>query len=223
MTHLVVHINKMKQTLIFIAIVGALLGVVLSSSAQDNERIQKEKIIIQKFNYQTANSIGKYGFPLTVSSFVKDLGQPDSTFTDDNVSCPVGQIHTWCLQSQNLKIIVLGDVYKPKVDYSSESRLFAIAKCAAGKATGFTGLWGIQLGDTDKEVNKKLSKIQKKDKQVELKRNIKGAPLHVILNGFPVSHYHSMNKGDLYFYFVINNQGRLEVIIQSSFDLSLVC
>lgn len=217
------HTYKMKQTLILIAVVGALCGVVLSSSADDNERIQTEKRLIQKFNYQAANSIGKYDFPLTVSSFVKDLGQPDSTFTDDNESCPVGQIHTWCLRSQNLKIIVLGDVYKPKVDYSVESRLFAVAKCGSGTPTGFGGLWGIQLGDSEKDVNQRLSEIQKQKKNVALKRNIKGTPLHVLLNGFPVSHHHSMNKDNLFFYFVINNQGRLEVIIQSTFDLSIAC
>jgi len=217
------HTNKMKQKLIFSVVLVALLGAVLSTVAEDNGRIQKEKIIIQKFNQQSATSIGQYRFPLTVNSFVKDLGQPDSTFTDDNESCPVGQIHTWCLRSQNLKILVLGDNYKPKVDYSAESRLFAVAKCEPSKDTAFSGFWGIKLGDSDKEVNQKLSQIEKQNKNINLKWNIKGAPLHVLLNGFPVSHHHTMQKDNLYFYFVINKQGKLEVMIQSSFDLSIVC
>jgi len=213
----------MKQSIIIISFAIALLGPGLSTFAEDNGRIQKEKIVIQKLNQQSTNSIGQYRFPLTVNSFVKDLGQPDSTFTDDNESCPVGQIHTWCLRGQNLKIIVLGDVYKQKVDYSAESRLFAVAKCESGLPTGFAGLWGIQLGDSEKDLNQKLSRLQNQNKNINIKKNIKGAPLHVLFNSFPVSHHYSMKKDDLYFYFVINKQGRLEVIVQSSFDLSIVC
>lgn len=213
----------MKQILIFIAIVVALLGVIRSTFAEDNGRIQEEKKRIQKFNYQAANSIGKYRFPLTVNSFFKDLGQPDSTFTDDNMTCPVGQYHTWCLQSQNLKILVLGDHYEPDVNYSAESRLFGIAKCEQGKDTGYNGLWGIKLGDSDKQVRDYLFRIVKKNKGSNLKTNIKGRPIHVILNSYTVSHHHTLEKGGLYFYFIINKEGKLDVIIQSSFDLSIVC
>jgi len=213
----------MKLTYLISVFAVALLGAVLPTFAADNGRLQKEKIIIQKFNQESANSIGQYRFPLTVNSFIKDLGHPDSAFTDQNESCPVGQIHTWCLGSQNLKIMVLGAAYKPEVNYSADSRLFAVAKCEPGKDTGFSGLWGIKLGDSDKEVYQKLSQIQKQNKQINLKMNIKGAPLHVLLNGFPVVQHHSMKKDNLFFYFVINKQDRLEVIIQSSFDLSIVC
>ncbi len=178
---------------------------------------------MQKFNYESKNSIGKYTFPLTVNSFLKDLGQPNSTVTDDNESCPVGQIHTWCLQSENLKILVLGDNYNPKVDYSAESRLFAVAKCDSSKNTDFKGLWGIKLGDSDKAVSEKLTEIVRKNKKANLTRNIKGAPIHVFLNGFSIFHHHTIKKDNLYFYFVINKHGKLEVILQSSFDLSIAC
>lgn len=219
----VMHKNNMKQVIFLFMIVAVLLGIRLSTFAEDKGRIQKEKIITQKFNEQTSNSIGQYRFPLTVNSFVKDLGRPDSTVTDQNESCPVGQIHTWCLRTENLKILVLGDHYKPNVDFSAESRLFALAKCGHGKDSGFTGLWGIKFGDSDREVNQKLIQIQKQNRQVSLKRNINGAPIHVLFNGWPISHHHSMKKDGLFFYFVMNKRGRLEVIIQSSFDLSTLC
>ena len=211
------HRNKMKQIIISTIIALVLLGVGLLSFAEDNGRIQKEKTIIKKFNQ------GQYKFPLTVNSFVKDLGNPDSTFTDDNKSCPVGQIHTWCIRSQNLNLLVLGDVYKPKVNYSAASRLFAVAKCDSANDTSFSGLWGIKLGEPEKEVNQKLSQIQNQNKKIILKKDIKGTPLHVVFNGFSISHHHSIQKGNLYFYFIFNKQGRLEVIVQSSFDLSIVC
>jgi hypothetical protein len=213
----------MKQTIILIMVAVALFGVGLLTFADDTGQIQREKIIIQKFNHQSTNSIGQYKFPLTVNSFVKELGKPDSTFKDENESCPVGQLHTWCLRSQNLKILVLGDVYKPTVDYSAPTRFFAVAKCDSGKDSGFSGIWGIKLGDSEKEINQKLSQLQKQNKKIIIRRNIKGAPLHVVFNVFHISHHHSVQKDNLYFYFVINKQGRLEIIVQSSFNLSTVC
>jgi hypothetical protein len=213
----------MKQRLILIVGTLGVLGLAPSTFADDNARIQKEKMVIQKFNHESTNSIGKYNFPLTVNSFTKDLGQPDSTLTDDNESCPVGQIHSWCLRSQNLNILVLGDHYQANVNYSAEARLFAVAKCDSAKDTGFNGLWGIRLGDSDSKVNEKLSQIVKQNKSSKLKTNIKGAPIHLFLNGFSISHHHTMQKDDLYFYFVMNREGKLEVIIQSSFDLSIAC
>ena len=193
----------------------AILGVSLLSFAEDNGRIQKE--ITMKFNE------GQYKFPLTVNAFVKNLGQPDSTFTDENESCPVGQMHVWCVKPQNLKVVVLGDVYEPKVNFSAESRLFAVAKCDSAKDTSFSGLWDIKLGETEKEINQKLSQIQKQNKKIIIKKDIKGPPLHVVFNSFSISHHHSIQKGNLYYYFIFNKQGRLEVIVYSSFDLSIVC
>jgi hypothetical protein len=77
-----------------------------------------------------------------------------------------------------------------------ESRLFAVAKFDSGKDMGFNRLWGIKLGDSDKQVNEKLSQIMKQDRNIKLKRNIKGAPIHVLLNSFSVTHYHTIKKGD---------------------------
>jgi hypothetical protein len=199
------------------------LGLVLSTLADDSGRIQKEKMAIRKFNHEGTNSIGKYSFPLKVNSFLKDLGQPDSTFIDDNESCPVGQIHIWCLRSQNFKILVLGDNYKSKVDYSAESHLFAVAKCETEKETGFNGFLRIRLGDSDRQVIEKLSNIVKQNRKGNLKTNIEGAPIHVLLNSFSVSHHHTIERNNLYFYFLINKQGTLEAIMQSSFDLSSIC
>jgi len=217
------HKNKVRQTLIFSLVTFAFIGMVLSTLAADNGGIQNENIIIQKFNHEATNSIGKYSFPLTVNSFVKDIGQPASTFTDNHETCPIGQIHTWSFRSQNLTLLVLGDKYDPKVDYSAKSRLFAVAKCDSGKDTAFNGLWGIRLGDSDKQVIERLSQIVKQNRKGNLKRNIKGVPIHVLLNGFSVSHHHTIEKDNIYFYFVINKNGRLEVILQSSFDLSTAC
>ncbi len=170
----VMHTNKMKQGITFSVIAIALLGVVLSTFAEDNGRIKKEKIILQKFNQQSTNSIGQYRFPLTVNSFVKDLGQPDSTFIDDSSeTCPICQVHSWCLRSQNLKILVLGDNYGPKVDYFVNCRLFAVAKCNSSKETKFKGLWGIELGDSDKAV---------KENCYGLPKIIKISLLHKITN-----------------------------------------
>ena len=213
----------MKQTLILIVGALAFLGLVLSTFANDNVRIQKEKMLIQKFNHAATNSIGKYSFPLTINSFVKDLGQPDSTFTDENETCPIGQIHTWCLRSQNLKILVLGDNYDPNVDYSADCRLFAVAKCDSRKKTNFKGLWGIKLGDSDKAVKEKLSQIVRNNKNITLTQNNKRAPIHVFLNEFSISHHHTIKKDNQYFYFVINKDGTLEVILQSSMNLSIAC
>jgi hypothetical protein len=213
----------MKYKIILTEVALTIFALSSLNFADDNARLQKEKVIIQKFNHESANSIGKYNFPLRVNSFIKDLGRPDSTFTDDNESCPVGQIHTWCLPSQNLKILVLGDNYKPEVNYSADSRLFAIAKCEPGKDTAFNGLWGIRLGVSDNEVKEKLSQIVKKNKNSNLKTSIIGPPIHVLLTGFSVSHHHTLQKDNLYFYFVIGKDGRLEVILQSSFDLSIAC
>jgi len=168
----------MKHKLIFVVLIIVIL-VFTSIFADDKGRLDNEKLIMQKFNYESMNSIGKYVFPLTVNSFVKDLGSPDSTVTDDNETCPVGQIHTWCLRSQNLNILVLGDNYNPKVDFSADCRLFAIAKCDSSKSTEFKELWGIKLGDSDKAVKEKISEIARKNRNVIFTKNNKGAPIHV--------------------------------------------
>lgn len=216
------HENRMKHKLIIVVAI-IVLGFSASNFSDDKGRQDNEKMIIQKFNYESVNSIGKYGFPLTVNSFVKDLGPPDSTFTDDNESCPVGQIHTWCLRSQNLKIMVLGDHYNPKVDYSAECRLFAVAKCDSSKDTEFKGLWGIKLGDSDKAVKERLLQLVGKNRNIILSKDNKRAPIHVFLKGFSISHHHTIKKDNLYLYFVINKNGKLEVILQSSMDLSTAC
>lgn len=222
--HVVMHTNKIKQGITFSVIAIALLGVVLSTFAEDSGRIKKENILLQKFNQQSINSIGQYRFPLTVNSFVKDLGKPDSTFTDDSSeTCPIGQVHSWCLKSQNLQVLVLGDNYDPRIDYSANCRLFAVAKCNSSKESKFKGLWGIKLGDSDKAVKEKLLRLAKNNRNVTLTQNNKRAPIHVFLNEFSISHHHTLKKDGHYFYFVINKDGMLEVILQSDMDLSIAC
>lgn len=169
--------NILKQRLFLTLVAFTALGLSPLTFADDNARILKEKMLIQKFNHESKKSIGKYSFPLTVNSFFKDLGRPDSTFTDDNETCPVGQIHSWCLRSQNLNILVLGDHYKQKADYSAGSRLFAVAKCDTNKNTEFKGLWGLKLGDSDKTVKEGLLQIAGKNKNTVLSLNSKGAPI----------------------------------------------
>lgn len=222
----------MKLTTIIRTVSVIFLAVVLSAASihagQRSRTSQKEKTAMTNFNIQSNRSIGKYAFPLTVNSFVKDLGHPDSTFfdsADEGNTCPIGQLHDWCLKSSNLAVSVLGDDYTEKKNYAANSRLFAVKKCDNSKNTSFHGLWGIKLGDSGDIVKAKLDKIIKENKlrNLSLSKSSEGSPIHLFLGGQTVAYQYIVKNGDLYFYFMIDKKGQLVVIVQSDFDILIAC
>ncbi len=219
----------MKIKILINTVSITLLAVVLSAASiiagERSRTPQKEKAAIHNFNIKSQNAIGKYRFPLTVNSFVTDIGLPDSTFVDNGDTCPIGQLHDWCLSSENFAVSVLGDNYAEKIDYSASSRLFAVKKCDSTKDTSFQGLWGIKLGDSDKTVKAKLDIIIKENKirNLSLSKSSEGSPIHSFLDGQTIAYQYILKNGELYFYFMIDKKGKLAIIVQADFDILIAC
>jgi len=221
--------HKMKTRIIILSIVIVVLFTALQLLAAEQGRSpRQEKAAMANFNFQSNTSIGKYAFPLTVNSFTKDLGPPDSTVldsADEGNTCPIGQLHDWCLKSANFAVSVLGDDYLEKKNYAASSRLFAVKKCDKTKETTFQGLWGLKLGDTDNIVKAKLDKIIKENKirNLSLSKSSESSPIYSFLDGQSIAYQYIIKNGDLYFYFMIDKKGKLAIIVQADFDILIAC
>ena len=213
-------INKITVSVLLIALLAATPIVV----AKQSRTLKQEKAAMTNFNIQSNNSIGKYPFPLTVNSFVKDLGPPDSTFPDtgdEGNTCPTGQLHKWCLKSENFAVSVLGDDYTEKINYEARSRLFLVKKCNYSKPTSFQGLWGIKLGESERSVKAKLEQTIKYKKALNL--SLSKSTAISPFGGGAVYQYVLTNGDNLYFFFGIDEQGRLIMIMQAEFDVLNTC
>lgn len=181
-----------------------------------------------KFSYNAlpipeSNFFNIYKFPVTVSLFTKSFGMPDETYIDDSEGCPVGQVHFWHLEGQNLKLIVLGNSYEKQVDYSKSSELYAVAKLNLEKPASFGGLWDINLGDTDQVVKEKLDALLKRDASLNLTQNSDGSPVHCLMLGKRMKHQYILSKDGNFLFFMIGENDKLELIMYTIIDIQVAC
>lgn len=154
------------------------------------------------------------------------LGNQKKTIVDDNETCPIGQLHIWSFKKVNFKVFVLGDEYASNIDYNASTRFFAVKKNDENKESKFGGFIGIGLGNTDKEVETKLEKFVKDNPIYTYSKEPGISPVHGFLLPFTSFKYQyilSDKNNDLYFYFLINKNGVLEVIVQTNFNVLAAC
>lgn len=82
--------------------------------------IEEEKTNSGFVKKELKRLISEYELPLNISKIVDIIGKPDSTFIDDDFTCPVGQIHFWKTKG----LTFLEDNYSGKKTYDKDVRLF---------------------------------------------------------------------------------------------------
>lgn len=181
----------------------------------------------EAFPFTKDSLLKKYAFPLSVNVFIESMGMPQHTIVDEHETCPIGQIHTWCLQDKNLEILALGDHYKSQIDYTAGCRLYALKKCNADTASVFDGLWDIKLGDTDESVKGKLDKIVDENPFLQLTQDRVHTRVHEYLVKQDWKHHYVLSQKDCflshYIFFLFGNSGNLEVIIYTTMDIRVAC
>jgi hypothetical protein len=219
--------NKSVKILSIIIIV--LLGVAIVSWINflrpdyfQFEKTTKKEMNYNVFPFTSTSFFKKHKFPQKVSSFVNTFSKPNDTYVDDNEGCPIGQLHTWLLKDQNIVLLVLGDRYKPEVDYSASSRLYAIRKIDAEAPTTFEDVWGIKFGDSDVVVKEKLDKLIKDYPGLNLIQDTNGSPVHGHVAG-RMKHQYVLSKDGIYLFFIIGANDRLETIMYTTIDVRAAC
>lgn len=218
--------RSFKRTLLVAACVLALVSVIFPalqcrSSAEERQpedlRLKSMEGLMERLSASAAASLP------SLRAFLQILGMPDESVVADDEYCILGQLHRWCIPEQNLNILVIGGTYDPEIDYSVESRAIGLRKCSQGLETPFQGPWGIRPGDTDRVVKEKLEQCVSSDAGSILMQNSHTAAIHGFLNGLDMTHQYIVKKDGLYFYFMMNKSGLLEVILVSRIDLLRFC
>jgi hypothetical protein len=164
----------------------------------------------------------KYLFPLKVDAFVSTFSKPNDTYVDKNEGCPIGQMHNWLLKDQNIELLVLGDCYNPEVDYSADSRLYAVRKIDYSANSSFEDVWGVKLGDSDAVVKEKLEKLIKIYPGLHLVQDTNGSPVHCHVAG-KMKHQYVLSKDGMYLFFIIDTNDLLETIMYTEMDVRAAC
>ena len=219
--------NKRMKILSIIIIV--LLGVAIYSWFNflrpdyfQHEKTKKKEMNYNVFPFTPTSFFKKHIFPAKVNSFVNTFSKPDDTYVDDNEGCPIGQLHNWLLKDQNIELLVLGDCYKKVVDYSADSRLYAVRKIDANANTSFEDVWGVKLGDSDTVVKDKLDQFIKNYPGFNLVQDSNGSPVHGHVAG-RMKHQYVLCKDGIYLFFIISTNDLLETIMFTTIDVRAAC
>jgi hypothetical protein len=131
-------------------------------------------------------------------------------------------LHNWLLKDQNVGLLVLGDCYKPDVDYSASSRLYAVRRIDDNANTSFEDVWGIKLGDSDSVVKDKLDMFIKSYPGFDLVQDSNGSPVHGHVAG-RMKHQYVLSKDGIYLFFIIDMNDYLETIMYTTIDVRAAC
>lgn len=206
--------------LLVVAIIN-MLNFIYPHAFQFEETTRKE-INYNVFPFLPTSSFKKYQFPLKVNAFTSSFGKPNDTYVDDNEGCPIGQLHNWILKDQNIEWLVLGDSYEPEIDYSADSRLYAVRKIDSEAPTPFEDVWGIKLGDSDATVKEKLEKLIKDYPALNLTQDTNGSPVHCHVIG-RMKHQYVLSGDGIYLFFMIGTNDQLETIMYTTIDVRAAC
>lgn len=169
-------------------------------------------------------SLAGYDVPLNVEHVVRNLGSPNRTYVDKNEGCPIGQLHSWDMGDKNLVLLVLGDSYDKKINYSAGSRLIGIKKLHRNSPSQFEGFLDIHLDDSAAEVRRKLDSFVAKNTDYHISQNSSVSPVHRFFHTPKQFKFQYVLEGDnKYIYFIINKQDRLEAVIKASVNVLEAC
>ena len=165
-----------------------------------------------------------HSFPLSVSTVIRDKGNPNRSFIDNSEGCPVGQVHSWDDKERNYTFQVLGDSYGEPLDYKAGSRVIGLVKIDSSKPSNINGLLDINLGDEESVVKRRLDAFVMSNKTFLLTKMEEKSPLFQFLGADRNFKYlYLLEKEDENAFFIINSSGRVEAIIFSTFNVFLAC
>lgn len=165
-----------------------------------------------------------YDFPLTVNQVINNIGAPDSTYIDNDEGCPFGQMHSWNVRDKNYTILVLGDSYGKKSDFSAQSRLFGLKKINSGNPSKFDGLLNIRLDDSSEEVKRKLESFVASNQTFHISLNSnRTVVLTLFCRPAKFKHQYILENVGTYIHFIINKENKLEAIIKASLNIFEAC
>jgi len=157
-----------------------------------------------------------------VKYFVNLLGTPNSTISDDDPSCPFGQLSFWNKTKNNLKVIVLGDDYSGKTNFKATTR-YVIFQSLRDEDSLFVfkQIYFKMPLDAFKKTLKIIDK-SKGDGGIE-EFDHKSAGTVLLSTGIEFVKGYFLKDRDYFYYFLFNKELKLEFVIKSSFDERQAC
>ena len=214
--------NKREKMLSSFFVTLAIAAVIFSVIDPFSVKTVEQKIDYNAIPFRPDSFFKKYLFPLKVDAFASTFNKPNDTYVDNNEGCPIGQLHNWLLKDQNIELLVLGDCYNPEVDYSADSRLYAVRKIDDSANTSFEDVWGVKLGDSDAVVKEKLEKLIKNYPDLYLVQDANGSAVHCHVAG-KMKHQYVLSKDGMYLFFIIDTNDLLETIMYTEMDVRAAC
>ena len=214
--------NKREKMLSGVFVALAIAAVVFYVIDPLAVKTVEQKIDYNSIPFRPNSFFKKYSFPLKVDAFVSTLNKPNDTYVDNNEGCPIGQLHNWLLKDQNIELLVLGDCYNPEVEYSADSRLYAVRKIDGSASSSFEDVWGIKLGDSDAVVKEKLEQVIKNYPGLYLEQDTNGSPVHGHVAG-KMKHQYVLSKDGMYLFFIIDTNDLLETIMYTEMGVRAAC
>ena len=180
-----------------------------------------DSAILSRLNQSSRRRLGNFEFPLVLQDFINTFGAPNRMEVGGDDNSSIGQINTWFFDDLNVKLIVLGDRYDNKSDYSSGVRYFSIHKIDHLKPTRYEGFMGIELGWSAAMVTKRIDEFVDANKSYRTYRSNQGVPLYNYFREGGAGQVTQiiLTDGGIYFYFVFDQNNELRFIAQSNFNM----
>jgi len=167
-------------------------------------------------------NIGNLKLPENLKNFIDKFGKPDSTFIDNDEFCPIGQLHFWNFNNENLRLIVLGDSYGEPVKFDTKTRLIIFQRIDDNIPSNILTFNNIHLNDTEQTIKKIINNfINSHD---DFKLDIFESPTLIdnfITDNLGKIYWLTDNK--VFFHFVFDKNGKLEYIVETNFNIRTAC
>lgn len=168
-----------------------------------------------------SNELSSFYFKSSITQTIDSLGTPDSTFIHEHITCLIGQLHYWHNDFKNYQLIVLGDSYSTKKDYSASSRYYAFKVYNKSKTSDFS-FNNIKLEEPETLVKQKLECIVNANTDFSLSTTEGNSIVEVFYIENQLRQYLISNK-ELYIRFIISNDEKLVAIVFATFNDHLAC
>ena len=185
------------------------------------EQLQNE---IQFNNFDCVTAKAKPPNPIFVTSIqqaLDSLGKPSKTIIDDDLTCPIGQLHFWNLATHNYRLIILGDSYADSINLSAGSRLYAFQLINMDVKADFE-FNGVELGESYELVQKELDCIINSNPSFSYSE-VQGSSA---IDRFIVKDLKNslvLTNNELWIQFSFNNSDRLSYVLFSSVNVRMAC
>jgi hypothetical protein len=185
--------------------------------AEEDQRKERNNYDCENFS----NILPDFSFTSSIPRAVDSLGDPDKTFIHKDITCPIGQLHYWNDSIKNQQVVILGDDYSGKENFSAKSRYYTIQSLNTSKPSKFS-FSGIKLGEPEQSVKQKIDCLLSKNPNFIFNENGGQSIVeeHYVENQ---QKQYVISKTGLYIRFIIDSNERLKCIVFSSFNDHIAC